>query len=136
MQDIVFRDQATGVDYCFTAGNKSVPQTLLASERMQALLEHARQLYDYVILDSPPLMAVSDALVLAPQMDYVVYAARYDKTPRKVIKNALRQLAYGARSYAGCVLTQVDLKRHARYDYGDAGYYYGRYGNYYEGSKG
>jgi Mrp family chromosome partitioning ATPase len=57
---------------------------------------------------------------------------QWQKTPRASVERALSLLKQGGASIAGAVLTQVDLRRHADYGYGDIGIYYKRYRSYYE----
>ena len=60
---------------------------------------------------------------------------RWASTSRKIVNAALKQLTMSGSNLGGIVLTLVDARKHARYDYGDSGYYYhyGRYGKYYSG---
>ncbi|HLW28098.1 MAG TPA: protein tyrosine kinase, partial [Kiloniellales bacterium] len=84
-----------------------------------------------VIVDTPPVMAVSDAAVLAKIVDATVFVVRWAETPRETVKTALHQLGNMDVKVTGLVMSQVDLKRQAAYGYGDYGYYYGRYKEYY-----
>ena len=110
------------------------PADLFASKRMQQILAELKKDYDLVILDSPPVMAVTDSRVLSRMVDKTLFVLRWDDTPRKVVKAALHQMAQsGADNVAGIILQQVDLKQYGRGGYGDSGYYYhyGKYGQYY-----
>ncbi|MFN8694195.1 MAG: GumC family protein [Holosporales bacterium] len=132
ISDILNKEETTGLHYIGTKSNVNVPQAALSSNSMKNLLEYARSNYDLVILDMPPLMAVSDAIILAPFVDNVLFAIRYNSTPRKVVKNALQSLKRTAPNAEVLgVLTQVDLVAHKAYNYGDIGYYYSRYADYY-----
>ncbi len=132
IKDIMYRDSNNKVDYCLATTNVQVPQAALGSDAMRALLDMARQHYDYVVIDSPPLLAVSDTLVLAPLADQVLYVIHHDKTTRKSVRNGVRLYAQsGAETPMKAVLTQVNIVKHARYGYGDEAQYYGRYGDYY-----
>ena len=64
-------------------------QSLFRSERFGAILEEARGLYDYVVLDTPPLAPVFDAAVLARAVDGVIVVVAADKTPRRLLAVAL-----------------------------------------------
>ena len=107
---------------------------IFSSKRMHSIVAVLKQHYDYVIFDTPPVMAVADARVIGQLTDKTLFVVRWDKTPRKVVKTAIELLRKGGASIAGVVLQQVDLKRYGRYGYGDSGYYYhyGRYGQYYQ----
>ena len=106
---------------------------IFSSHRMEAIIAILRKKLDYVIFDTPPVMAVSDARILGRLVDKTVFVVQWDKTPRKVIRAALQQLKQSDVDIAGCVLQQVNLKRYGSYGYGDSGYYYhyGKYGQYY-----
>ena len=106
---------------------------IFSSNRMKAILELMKQQYDFVLIDTPPVMAVADARVIGGLVDKTLFVVRWDKTPRKVARAAINMLRQGNAEIAGAVLQQVDLKRYGRLGYGDSGYYYhyGRYGKYY-----
>ncbi len=106
---------------------------IFSSKRMENIVAHLKKHFDYVIFDAPPIMAVSDAKILGRLVDKTVFIVRWDKTPKKVISAALKQLQDHDVDIAGSVLQQVNLKRYGRYGYGDSGYYYhyGKYGKYY-----
>jgi Mrp family chromosome partitioning ATPase len=84
-----------------------------------------------VILDSPPILAVSDARILARLVDRVVFAVRWADTRRATVISSLRQVTSAGAKLAGVVLTMVNVKKHAQYGYSDSGYYYGRVKKYY-----
>ncbi len=130
IKEIIYKDVNMNTEYCLAQGKVDVPQNALGSVEMQKLLEMARSYYDYIIIDSPPVLAVSDALVLAPQADYMLYAVRYDRTSRKTVRSAMRSLS-NIEIPMSAVLTAVNVTRHARYGYGDNAAYYGKYGDYY-----
>jgi Mrp family chromosome partitioning ATPase len=98
---------------------------------MQRLLAESAQHYDVVIIDSPPLLAVADALVLSHHVDATIFVVKWEATARDAVKNALALLRKAHGPEPGALLTQVNLKRHAYYGYGDYASYYGRYGDYY-----
>ena len=107
---------------------------IFASQRMRRIIEILRQNADYVIVDAPPVMAVADARLIGRIVDKTLFVVRWNKTPAKVVKAALKTLRDGGTDVAGVVLQNVDLKRYGQLGYGDSGYYYhyGRYGNYYQ----
>jgi polysaccharide biosynthesis transport protein len=89
---------------------RSDPQEMLASNRMAALLAAARARYDLVVLDTPPVLPVADALVLAPQVDTTLMVVRWEKTPRPAVQDALRRLRGSRARIMGTVMTLVDLR--------------------------
>jgi capsular exopolysaccharide synthesis family protein len=106
---------------------------IFSSQRMKRIVETLRQHADYVILDAPPVMAVADARLIGRFVDKTLFVIRWNKTPVKVAKAALKTLREGGTDIAGIVMQRVDLKRYGNLGYGDSGYYYhyGRYGQYY-----
>jgi hypothetical protein len=88
------------------------------------LLRQLRDRYDCVVIDSPPLLAVAEARLLAAMADKVLLVVKWGSTRRDVARDAsnlLRDpglLGENCRELVGAVLTQVDLKKHAQYRYG------------------
>jgi len=93
-----------------------------------------KQNFDLIIIDTPPVMAVTDARVLASLVDKTLFVVNWDKTPRQVVKTGLEELLKANPSIAGIVLQQVNFKEYSNYSYGESGYYYNysKYGQYYK----
>jgi succinoglycan biosynthesis transport protein ExoP len=98
---------------------------------MRVLLEEAAAYYDLVIIDSPPVAAVSDSFTLSALVDKSIYVIRWERTPRNVALAGIRQMLDAGADLAGVVLSRVDLKKHARFGYADSGYHQGRSRKYY-----
>ncbi len=97
------------------------PATLLSSGRARTLLQTLRERYSWIIIDSPPVLAVSDAAALAPLVDGVLLVVRAHSTPVEAVQIARDSLeALGARML-GVVLNDVRPSRN-RYSYADYGY--------------
>ena len=98
------------------------PSELLASARTGFLLAQLRQRFDLLIIDSPPVIPVSDTLLLAPKADGVVLVARAGKTNRKVAADTLRRLGTTRANVLGCVLNGIDSHHYGYYQhyYSDA----------------
>lgn len=107
------------------------PADILSSQRFARLIESLEESFDMVVLDSPPVLAVTDARIVAKSADIAIMTYRWDETPRDLVKDAVGQMqAVGVR-FAGCVKTLVDGKRQAAYKVGYGGYYTGKYADYY-----
>ena len=91
------------------------------------IIDYLKKEYDLVILDSPACMAVSDARILATYSDEVIYTVAWDQTPREVVMGGVKQFTDMNYNNLAFTLTNVDVKRHVRYGYGDTVYYYGDY---------
>jgi polysaccharide biosynthesis transport protein len=124
-------DEASNLHYIPTRGGTANPQDVLGSQQMKNFLESMRSRYDLIVLDAPPVLAVTDALVLSHLVDAALFLIRWERTPRQIALGAIKLLQTQGRHLAGVVLTRVNVRKHATYGYGDYGYYYGRYGGYY-----
>lgn len=130
LNDAVQRD-ISGMDVVIAKSKTPNPHDLLASKQMERLLAVAREHYDIVIVDTPPVIAVSDSAVVSKMVDTTIYIVRWASTPREVIKQGIKRLTDYNVKIAGVVLNQVDLEEQKEYGYGDYGYYYGKYKDYY-----
>lgn len=107
------------------------PSALLGSQRMAELLAELRQQFDVVLLDLPPVLAVSDARVVAPLADAVLFVVQWGSTKEEAVRAGMALLQERNIRLTGAVLNQVDVRRHAGRAYGDALQYYRRYKRYY-----
>ena len=87
------------------------------SNAMRALLDQLQKQFDYVVIDSPPLVPLVDARALADLADRIVLAIRWDSTPREVVAQAVETLMPAHDQLLGTVLTRVDMHRLRLYDY-------------------
>jgi len=97
------------------------PMSGLISERMRRVLEEARERFEWVIIDTPPVALLSDANLLAAMVDAAVLVIGAGSTPYPAVERAIAAL--GRERIAGVVLNRADLKALAA-DYGAYGYYY------------
>jgi non-specific protein-tyrosine kinase len=105
------------------------PSELLGSNKMREILETVGESSDLVIVDSPPVLSVTDAVVLAPTMDGVVLVVRPGVTHMSALKYAVEQLRYVGANLLGVVINRVN-DRSARYGYYYKSYYYKQYKYY------
>lgn len=87
--------------------------------------------FDYVILDTPPVLGVADARMLAARADQVLYVVRWNKTPRRAAQSGLDILNECGAPTVGVLLSQVNVKKQAAYGYGDSSDYFQYFKNYY-----
>ena len=121
-----------GLDYLPVSRRPHDPFALFATHEMSSLLSQLREQYDYVVVDSPPLLAISEARLLTTMVDKVLLVVKWGSTRRDLARNALNLLrSIGSVPIVGVVLTQVNLKKHARGRYGDVGEAFVRYKEYY-----
>jgi len=100
------------------------PSELLGSAAMRTVLREATETFDVVLLDSPPLLAVTDAAVLATMVDGAIVVVRMEKTPRSSVRRAINQLETVHGRLVGAVLNDVDYRHGAYSGYGYYYYYY------------
>jgi Mrp family chromosome partitioning ATPase len=131
LDEIIRSDSETGIHYILAGGRAPHPPDLLSSDKMRALLAQLRERFDLVMLDTPPLLAVSDALVLMRVVERAIFVARWATTRRDTIMSGMRQVVDAGGHLAGTVLSMVDMRRHAQYDYRDTPYYARAYKQYY-----
>lgn len=122
-----------GLDLHVLPAGSSLPNPLefLASDAFGRLLEVLHKRFAHIIVDAPPLLPVSDSIVMSRRMDAVVVAVRADHTNDRMAKEAVKRLRAAHITPVGVVLTQANIKRMA--DFG--GNYYADY-SYYGGSDG
>jgi capsular exopolysaccharide synthesis family protein len=130
LDECIRRHDISGVDYiCARADTPNAPE-ILESHAMKAALATFADRYDLVLLDSPPVMAVSDARIISQLADYTIFIVQWAKTPRDVVTSAMSALL-AVTDRVGIVINKVNLAKHALYEYGDYGDYYSRYNAYY-----
>jgi capsular exopolysaccharide synthesis family protein len=103
------------------------PSELLASERMDSFLDQLRKAADFVILDTAPVLAVADALILAPKADAVVIVADAAETTRGAVQHLREQLAQVGGNVVGGVFNNFDPARAKYYSPYYRTYYTQRY---------
>ena len=109
------------------------PSELLASERMKQLIANLKQgPFDWVVIDTPPVLAVTDAVILTPLVDGVTFVLGAEMTRRRLAERAVQMLMVSRPKVVGAVLNRVNFDRNK--------YYYSRYYGYqyksYYGSSG
>ena len=85
------------------------PIELLTSEKMDSLIAYLKRNFDYVLFDTPPLLAVSDALAMGPMADAIILVARGGQTPIPALKQAKQKLDAHKLKCLGVILNGVDL---------------------------
>jgi capsular exopolysaccharide synthesis family protein len=99
------------------------PAELISSERMKELLRIATERYDHVLIDSPPLMSVTDPVILATLAQGVVLVVQGGRSKRAIVKRARQELAHVGAKIFGVVLNDVDVEREGYDEYYAAHYY-------------
>lgn len=105
------RQPARNLDVILAGKMRGDSQEMLASRRMSALLQDVRERYDVVIMDTPPVLPVADALVLGRLADATLAVVQWEKTPRDAVLNSIRLLKGSGSAIMGIVMTRVDLRK-------------------------
>ncbi|MDD4927918.1 MAG: polysaccharide biosynthesis tyrosine autokinase [Gallionella sp.] len=122
LENCVYKIEGTNLDVLTAGGIPPNPLELIISERFRDLLAQLGDLYDTIIIDSPPVQLVSDAVILSSMATGVVFVLKADATPFPLARRAIRSLQRGGASMFGIVLNQANFKNEE--------YYYGGYGKY------
>ena len=99
---------------------------ILGSAQMKALISELKQRYDFVVFDSPPILGVSDASVLASEVDMVIQVIQYRRYPQPMNIRAKQMIEKVGGNYVGIVLNNINMAQDESYYY-----YSGYYHNYY-----
>ena len=94
------------------------PSELLHHAALAELLEDLRASYDLIVIDSPPMLSVTDASALSPLVDGYLLVIRAGKTPRQAAKDAIQRIQHVHGTVLGVVLNDVNPKKHAYYPKG------------------
>lgn len=123
--------KATSVPNLHFLPSGKLPRTslgLLDSQRMRELVKNLKSRYDVVLFDSPPIVGVSDASILASEVDGVLLVVQYRKYPRDISARARRMLDNVGATVLGVVLNNINILRDDNY------YYYHSYYSHYDQS--
>ncbi len=135
--DPILRSESLNLDYLAMPRDATDPLIRFAGDNIARLLTRLRATYDCVIIDSAPLLAITETRLLSSLADKVLFVVKWAATRRDVAQNALHVLSSLEARWkahpvlAGAVITQVDLRKHARYRYGDVGEWMVQYGKGY-----
>lgn len=117
-------DHQTGMMYLPASGRVKNPQAVLTSQQMAMLLQDARANFDLVLIDTPPVLRVSDPVMLAAHADAILFVGAWAQTHRNTAAAAARRLKVPSHVLIGSVLSRVGRKA-GTHDY-YAGYHRNR----------
>ena len=109
-----------GFDVITSGESVPYPHVVLSSDKFKDLLTKLRELYDYIIIDSPPSLLVTDSLILSTNVDTTIFVINQKVVKKKEVKEALQLMNKSGAKVSGIILTNVDRKFS---NYG----YYGKY---------
>jgi len=107
LKDIV-KPLSDSVDFISAGSILSDALTFISSDKMEVFLEALKKHYSHIVIDTPPVHAASDAVVLSRMVDSVVYVVKYDSTNQKVVNAGLKKIHDIDSNVSGVVLSCVD----------------------------
>ncbi len=123
---IVYSTNYPNLDIIFAGPVAPNPSELLEQEAFTELLRDARSIYDYILVDTPPIGSLIDAAVVAKQCDGAILVIESELVSRKMAQKAKEQLEMSGCRLLGAVLNKVDIRKDK---------YYSKYNYYYSGSE-
>ena len=130
LADCITVDKISGTHVMTCGPTPTNAQELLSSKRFKQLLETLRQSYDRIIIDTPPIQAVSDSLIISLHTDATIYVIKSEATRVRLVQNGVRRLAKVGANLVGVVMNHVDTD-----GVSDSDYYYGYYSDSEYGEK-
>ena len=121
----------TNLDYITCGTHSPRPYELLESEEMKTLIEQLKQKYDFVIIDTPPLLVVSDALAIATEVDGTVVVSRHQTSYLGDISKTLETLKFAKANVLGVVVNDYNVEEKSYYS-SNYNYHYYSYNYAYE----
>ena len=135
LEQAVITPEILGIDVLMGQKSSINAADVFASAAFSDFMKAVRAEYEYIIIDTPPVLVVPDARVIGPYADAIIYVVNWDKTTKTQVAEGLRQLSSVNLKVTGLAMTQIDPKGMKRYGYGkDYGYgaYGGGAGGYYD----
>ena len=126
LNETICQTDISGLDVIASGPVPPNPTSLLQNDNFRHLMEVARSRYDYVIIDTPPIGLVIDAVIIAHQADASLLVTAAGKIKRRFVAKAVEQLEQSGSQFLGVVLNKVDMTVDKYGSYGS----YGSYGEY------
>jgi capsular exopolysaccharide synthesis family protein len=117
LEDVVQPADIPNLDVLHCGSLPPNASELLGCERMGELIAEACENYDRVIIDSPPVTAVSDPLVLLPHVQGVLYVVGFGKISREIVSRSMQKLRECGAPLVGVVMNNIDQELHGYYYY-------------------
>jgi succinoglycan biosynthesis transport protein ExoP len=129
LADAVIPIPELGADILVGEKAKTNAADIFSSDRFANFLKEAREHYDYIIIDTPPVLAVPDARIIGQSVDAIVYTVKWDSTTHRQVREGIKSFEDVNIRLAGLVLSQISARGMKKYGYGDS---YGAYSAYYD----
>ena len=126
LEEIIYSTNYRNLEIIFSGPYAPNPSELLEQGRFSRLIEETRKAYDYVLIDTPPIINMSDAAIVAKQCDGAILVIESEAVSRRDAMKAKDQLTKSGCKLLGAVLNKVDMKKEK---------YYSKYNSYYYGKS-
>ncbi len=120
LDEVIFSTEISNLDLITSGYIPPNPSELISSARLDELIKKLKERYDFILIDSPPIIAVTDALILAKKVDLMSLVVRIGATDRNIIRRTKEILDNVRVNIAGVIVNGIEVKK-----------YYSGYGNYY-----
>jgi len=122
LDECLCNDVASNIDV-ITAGSATPnPQELLMNDNLKKVIKQLREQYEHIIIDTAPIQAVSDAIIVSESADMLFHVVKADATNEKIVSSGLERFMRVGKRIDGVILNQVDVKK-AGNGYAYTGYY-------------
>ena len=129
MDEVIYSTNYENVDMIFAGSLAPNPTELLESNEMEVLLKQVREEYDYVIIDTPPVASMSDAMIVARWCDGSLIVIEAERVSYRIAQKVKQNLVSTGCRVLGVILNKVDTSSQRYYGYYGKKYgYYGKYG--------
>lgn len=130
LEQAIYQDSSGAAIIPLSADTPPTPR-MFETVEFDELIAHLRSLYDYIVVDTPPLLAVTDTRILLRHFDATALLTRWRSTPARAVRAAIHQVESVGGEISGIALTMVNLKAQAQSSSGDPSYYTGYMKGYY-----
>jgi len=133
LDDVIHVDDESGLSMVPIKRRPKQPANFVRAQRLQEMLAALRCCYDLIIIDTAPVLPVSDSRLLAKSVDGVIFVTRWQVSPLGCVGKAQKLLDLTSDQRLVVTMNDVNLKRYASYGYMSNSYYYKSYQKYYQG---
>lgn len=131
LQDVLHADKGATLCVIPSGSKKSAPANLLAGDGLSSLFAKLGEHFDLIVVDTPPVLVVSDALLVCRHVDSTAMIVRWNDTGREDVLKGVRQLREVGANIRGIILNVVKMRAYAGYAYGKPNAYMRAYSRYY-----
>ena len=126
LEEVIQKTDLDSLDFLPSGKLPSSSMGILSSAKMKELVKQLKEMYDFVFFDSPPIMGVSDASVLASEVDITLQVIQYRRYPQPMTIRAKQMIQKVGGNLLGVVLNNINMAQDENYYY-YSGYYYDYY---------